>query len=192
MNARPGVKQLFLLVPDPEVLPKSLDFEAAYDVEWGYVWIWLQRLGVQEADLPDLTQEVFVQAFRTWGRFDGDRPLRPWLFGIAYRVMLGFRRLARHRLEIAGGGDWPEAPGASGEEAVALSENRRLFLAALDSMDLQRRAVFVLHEVEGYTVPEIADALSEPLNTVYSRLRLGRREFEKTVRRWHRTGGRRV
>jgi RNA polymerase sigma-70 factor (ECF subfamily) len=179
------------LVPRLPVAPQLLDFEAVYDAEWGYVWVWLQRLGVQEDDLPDLTQEVFVRAYRAWGRCDFSRPLRPWLFGIAYRVMLGFRRLARHRLEVAGD-DRAEDAAASGEEAVALGEHRRLFLAALDSMDVHRRAVFVLHEVDGYTAPEIAEALTEPLNTVYSRLRLARKEFEKTVKRRRREGDPRV
>jgi RNA polymerase sigma-70 factor, ECF subfamily len=162
---------------------KLTEFQAIYRVEWGYVWNWLRRLGVQEADLPDLTQEVFVRAFQGWEQCDHSRPLRPWLFGIAYRVMLGFRRQARHRLEVTGTDISAPDPGTTGEEAVTLGEHRKLFLAALEAMDLDRRAVFILFEVEGYTAPEIAEVLGERLATVYSRLERGRQQFRTFVLR---------
>ncbi len=56
-------------------------------------------------------------------------------------------------------------------------------LAALDTLDLDRRVIFVMHEMDGTACPEIAEALGVPLNTVYSRLRLARQKFKAAIRR---------
>jgi len=177
-----SVKPVALISNKPLSSVGILDFEEVYDAEWSQVWKLLQRLGVPAEDVPDLTQEVFVLAFRAWDRCDFARPIQPWLFGIAYRVMLGFRRLARHRLEVASDNVAAPELGVSGEEAVAQGERRQLFLAALEGMNVYRRAILVLHEIEGYSAPEIAETLSEPLNTVYSRLRTARQEFAEALR----------
>jgi RNA polymerase sigma-70 factor (ECF subfamily) len=66
---------------------------------------------------------------------------------------------------------------------VELSQESQLVMRALDTLDLQRRAVFVMSELGGHTMPEIAETLSVPLNTAYSRLRLARQDFESAVRR---------
>ena len=177
------------LVRDRHVDSQQLkDFESVYRAEWAHVWLYLQRLGAEERELFDLTQEVFIRAFRAWHRCDFSRPLRPWLCGIAYHVMLGYRRLARHRLEIAVENAEAQDVNPSGDDVVAHGEHRRLFLTLLKGMEIHRRAVFILHEIEGYTAPEIAEALAEPLNTVYSRLRLARRDFAAVVREMHSNG----
>jgi RNA polymerase sigma-70 factor (ECF subfamily) len=51
------------------------------------------------------------------------------------------------------------------------------------SIELPKRAVFVMTEIDGATTPEIAEALAIPLNTAYSRLRLAREEFAAAVQR---------
>ena len=50
-------------------------------------------------------------------------------------------------------------------------------------MEIERRAVFLMHEVDGFSIPEVAEVLAVPLNTAYSRLRLARDEFRERVRR---------
>jgi RNA polymerase sigma-70 factor (ECF subfamily) len=54
---------------------------------------------------------------------------------------------------------------------------------ALDELDLAQRAVFVMHDLDGVAIPEIASMLGIPLNTAYSRLRLARTAFDRAVRR---------
>jgi RNA polymerase sigma-70 factor (ECF subfamily) len=56
-------------------------------------------------------------------------------------------------------------------------------MKALDTLDLDRRAVFVLHELDELSMPEIAAALSIPLNTAYSRLRLARADLAAWLER---------
>jgi len=64
---------------------------------------------------------------------------------------------------------------------VTRAEEVRLLHRILDRLDDDKRAVFVLAELEQMTAPEIAEALSVNLNTVYSRLRAARAAFEDAL-----------
>jgi len=149
----------------------------------GYVWNTLRRFSVRQADLEDLTHDTFVAVFRQWHTFDSQRSLRPWLFGFALRVASDHRRRARHRFEVYGQAHEPidRAPGA----VEQLLERERLELAngALQAIELSRRAVFILHELDGAKLHEIATALDIPLGTAASRLRLAREDFAAAVKR---------
>ena len=79
--------------------------------------------------------------------------------------------------------DQPVAVHDHPENQVARRQAAELARNALDSLDERRRMVFVLVEFEQMTAPEVASTLSIPLNTVYSRLRTARREFEQAIRR---------
>src|SRR4029077_19955727 len=101
----------------------------------------------------------------------------------AYRVAADYRRLARHRVEShRAPGDVPGAD-PSVEERIQACEERALVRLALESVDLDRRAVLILHDLDEVPVPEIAVALEIPLNTAYSRLRLARAEFSAAAER---------
>lgn len=165
---------------DRAAAPGNEAFEALFRRELGYVLATLRRLGVRPGDVEDLAHDVFVVAFRRLGDLDPARPPRPWLFGIALRVAADYRRLARHRYERsddeqAGRTPAPDAP--AGEQV----ERRGLVQRGLDALDLDKRAVLILHDVEGHGMPEIAAALGIPLNTAYSRLRLARERFRRAV-----------
>jgi RNA polymerase sigma-70 factor (ECF subfamily) len=160
-------------------------FHTLYDAEYSYVWNTLKRLGVDRAELKDLAQDVFLIVFRRFGEFDGSRPARPWLFGIAYRLVSNRRRHLRSVPEQAGGVATESLAStvAGPEEAARAREDRELLARALGALDLEKRAVFVMHEIDECAVPEIARELSIPLNTAYSRLRLARRDFAEALRR---------
>jgi RNA polymerase sigma-70 factor (ECF subfamily) len=157
------------------------DFRAIFDSQFSYVWTSLRRLGVAPRDLEDVTHDVFVEVYRNLDRYDPTRPLRPWLFAFAFRFASDYRRLVRHRVEV-----FEEPSGASAalptDDVVAAGELRVLIAKALDSIDLVRRGVFILHELDGRPMSEIAEALGIPLNTAYSRLRVAREEFTATFR----------
>jgi len=161
----------------------NLNFQQVFEQEFDYVWNSLKRLGVREADAKDVAQEVFITVHGLLGDYDPSRPLRPWLFGIVYRIALRHRALARHRREVFEAA--PERADArqSPERALEIQEKQALALRAIQQIDLSRRAVFILHEVDDQPIPEIAEALGIPLNTAYSRLRLAREEFRGAVRR---------
>lgn len=167
-----------------EPRPEAPGFRAIFEAELSYVLHTLCRLGVRRADLEDLAHEVFVTVHRLLPEYDPARPLRPWLFGIAFRVASDYRRRARFSREVPREQEREvasEAPGA--DDQMAAEQARRLVIEALQELDLDRRAVVVMHDIDGAPVPEIADALSIPLNTAYSRLRLGRAQLRAAVRR---------
>lgn len=153
------------------------DFNRLYASEIDFVWASLRRLGVPAAFVEDVAHEVFITAWTKFADYDPARRIRPWLFGIATRHASDFRERAWLRREVAHSApdaiDAAPSPEARAHESAA----RRLVLRALESMPLDRRAVFILHELEGQPIPEVAVALELPLNTAYSRLRLARRDF---------------
>ena len=108
---------------------------------------------------------MFYLVHRQLPTYDASRPLRPWLFGFAFRVASDYRRQARHRFEVAGleieGAD--PAPGI--DEQLIAAEDQAFIEAALRLVPLERRAVLILHEIEGCSAPAIAAALGVPLNT---------------------------
>ncbi len=165
----------------PASAPSPDAFRAVYRDEFGYVWASLQRLGVRGPELQDLAHDVFVTAFKRWATYDALRPVRPWLFGITYRVVLDFRRKFQNHREVVSEAVEVPDPVMNAEERVATRQARDLALKVIDTMDLDQKAVFVMHEIEGYGMPQIAELVGAPLNTAYSRLRLARRHFDKAV-----------
>lgn len=168
-----------------EPLPEAPAFRAVYEAFFDYTWRSLRRLGVREADLPDATHEVFVIVHRRLPDFDPARPLAPWIAGIVYRVAIHEQRRARHRRErLVDPRTLPERRGGPDPEQAAMTAERaRRVLDALGALDLDRRAVFVMHEMDGLPCPAIAEALGLPVNTVYSRLRVARARFRAALAR---------
>ncbi len=159
-------------------------FERVYAQQFDYVWRTLRRLGVRERDLEDKAHDVFVVVYRALDRYDPDRPIKPWLFGISFRVVSDYRRKAgfSRELPVETAGEAPDT-GPDAFEHVARAEQRALVSEALEALPDDQRAVFVMVELEGLAVPEIAATLAIPDNTAYSRLRLARRRFTAAVRR---------
>jgi RNA polymerase sigma-70 factor (ECF subfamily) len=148
----------------------------------GYVWNSLRRLGVPASDLEDLTHDVFLQVGRHVGDLDPTRPVRPWLFGFAFRVASQHRRRAHRRRETPGEADRMTHPGPAPDEQLVAEERRRLLMAALQRVDIERRAVLVLYEIDHTPMADIAEVLGIPVNTGYSRLRVARAELAAAVR----------
>lgn len=159
-------------------------FDAIFRAELPYVVATLRRLGARSADVEDLAHDVFVVVHRRLADYDVSRPVRPWLFGIALRVASDDRRLARRRYERTDEGATlaARAPGAQPDQAALAAERRALVLRGLDALELDKRAILLLHDIDGEPMPEIAHALGVPLNTAYSRLRLARERFREAIR----------
>jgi len=161
------------------------DFRALYDAELGYVIHTLRRLGIPERVLEDVAHDVFWVVHRRLADYDPTRPLKPWLFGICFRVAHDAKRKASNR-EVPSdnvGVDTPvDAESGKTERHLRHSEARRWVWAAVRSLSEEQQAVFVLHDLDETPMPEVAAALDVPLNTAYSRLRLARVTVEKTLR----------
>jgi len=157
-----------------------------FDAELGFVNRVLRRHGVTERDLPDLCQETFLVVHRRLPEFEGRSSVRSWIYSIAVRVAASQRRKAhvrRERLDVT----LPEPSMAPLELATA--EQNQLLLrveAALASTPSERREVFVLYELEGLTMREVAEALAVPENTALSRLYRAREDVRAYVARCER------
>lgn len=178
------------LAAPPEATGRP-SFESVYAQNADFVWRSLARLGVPDSALPDALQEVFLVAYKRLGDFEGRSQVKTWLFGIAMRVASHAGRQARRRptepLPDGLVADPSEAP----FEQAARSEAVRTLYALLDTLSPVQRAVFVLVELEQMSVPEAAEAVGGNLNTVTSRLRAARQNFQAALRRHRATQQRR-
>jgi RNA polymerase sigma-70 factor, ECF subfamily len=168
--------------PTAPPVERSPDLSTIYGERAEFVWLTLQRLGVRHADLEDLAHDVFVVAHRKLRFYDGTSRVTTWLFGICLRVAANYRRRAHVRLERPmGGAETYErvADALEPEEVLGMREARVRLTAVLDRIDLTKRAVFVMFEVEGLSCAEIAAQLGIPVGTVYSRLHAARRAFSE-------------
>ncbi|MFO0665518.1 MAG: sigma-70 family RNA polymerase sigma factor [Polyangiaceae bacterium] len=172
-------------VAEPSRLQPKLQSANVGDLfrEYGtFVWRTLRRLGVRDADVDDACQEVFMVVHRKLAEFEGRSSIRTWIYGIAVRVAAAERRAAKSRPPPATASA-PElidarTPYEASVNAEALTQLDR----ALDSLDDDKRATFVLYEVEDLTMSEVAEALSCPLQTAYSRHAAARAEVERFFR----------
>jgi len=151
----------------------GLSFAEVFRDHAPFLWRAAVGLGVPESDADDLCQEVMLVVHRKLPTFDG-RALRSWLYGICLRVCSDYRRSARVRRERPTD-QLPDAPvpPTQPEDVDARRAELRL-QRTLDELDDDKRAVFVLFEIEQLTLKEIAEATETPLQTVYSRLQAAR------------------
>lgn len=130
--------------------------------------------------MEDLTQDVFVVAARRLDDFEGRSSLQTWLFGIAMRVVMTRRRSDwRHRRKL----DELALQGEPSDDPISKQDAQSTLLTLLDDLDDEKRAIYVLAELEGFTVVEIAEGLEANVNTIYSRLRAARTQMRKAADR---------
>lgn len=178
------------LVASPDGGLRVPDFDSVYEDMVGFVWQAARRLGVRDADTDDVVQEVFVIVHRRLGEFEGRAELKTWVFKIlAHVVKHYFRTHARKPGDLASGtGAEIQAlvashdPGPAG--ALERLEALRVVDRLLSQLDEDKRMVFVLAEIEQMTLVEIAEIVEANVNTVASRLRVARRDFEKALARF--------
>lgn len=140
----------------------------AYPMVWGI----LGRAGIwRAAERCELAHDAFIVAQEVHATRDPKVPLRAWLAAITWNVARNHRALERVKREMSVDHPEPVSSEASPEEIVV---SRRYLLDLFEGLSDERRAVFDMHEIEGFEVPEIARALGIPVGTVSTRLRLAR------------------
>jgi RNA polymerase sigma-70 factor, ECF subfamily len=169
--------------PVPEAVPAGERPTPAelFERHVTFVWRVVAAHGVREADVPDVTQDVFVAAFRRLGDWDPARAsATSWLYAIAVRVAANHRRKAHVRREAPG-----EAPVTPLETDPGAAIDRQRLLAELDdalsAMDAPKRDAFVLFEIAELTMHEVALTVGCPLKTAYKRLYAARRELAEKL-----------
>jgi RNA polymerase sigma-70 factor (ECF subfamily) len=174
-------------IPAPNAVTATkerMDLRALFDAHYAATWRLLRRLGVAAAQLDDATQEVFWVCAR---RLSDIRPgsETSFLYGVALRIAVHETRRQRSAFLSADPNDVLLLPdhGPSPEEDLDRRQARMLLDSVLDRMPVDLRTVFVLFELEGIEVREIAGMLEMPVGTAASRLRRAREEFSAIARR---------
>ena len=152
-------------------------FDDLYERYFDFVWRSLRRLGVPPAQVEDAAQDSFVVVHRRIADLRPDASEKAWLFGIAMRVAKDYRRTLRRKGAMSFDADSAMSSDTSPFDRTAKAEAARALERFLVSIDDDKRAVFVMAELEGMTAPEISEASGTNLNTVYSRLRGARERF---------------
>lgn len=146
-------------------------FDEVFETEFGPLHRYLaRRLGASAAD--DLAAETFAVAFRSWERLDPERPVRPWLYGIAANLVRHHWRKERRMLDAYArtGIDPVLAQDDETVERADADSRQRELAAALAELRRDEREILLLHAWAELTDAEIADALDLPAGTVKSRL----------------------
>jgi RNA polymerase sigma-70 factor (ECF subfamily) len=134
--------------------------------------------------LEDLVQEVFLQVYRSIKDFRGQSRFSTWLYRLTVNVVLMQRRAARSRPVLQAtaddsfGADARELP----DDQLARARRVAAFYRLLDRLSDKKRAVFVLHELEGLSPSEVAKVVGAPVLTVRTRLFYARRELLELLR----------
>jgi RNA polymerase sigma-70 factor, ECF subfamily len=167
----------------PEILTTNDDTARVFREHAAYTWRVLRRLGVRESDVEDVCQEVFLIIHKKLGGFEGRSSLRTWVYGICVRAASDYRKRSFRRNETVTESP-PELLSASDPHGETAGRQARLLLDQIvGELDDDKRAVFVLFEIEELAMAEVATAVGCPLQTAYSRLHAARAQVEKGVAR---------
>jgi RNA polymerase sigma-70 factor (ECF subfamily) len=164
---------------------------ALFQHHFDLVWRTVRRLGVAPEAVDDAAQEVFVIASRRLASIEPGKE-RAFLYGTAVRVASTARRTSHRRLaaqppdEAGDPADTAPAP----DELVDRKRARELLDEIVARLPDDTRPVFVLYELEGLTMDEIATCLELPPGTVASRLRRAREVFQAAVAKLDRVAAR--
>jgi RNA polymerase sigma-70 factor (ECF subfamily) len=144
------------------------------------LWRVVARLGVPSHSVDDVVQETFIIASRRRNDI-GTGQERSFLIATAIRLCSNYRQKAHVRREVSRGDGFERevSPTPDAEQLLIERRWRELLDQVLAELSDAHRAPFVLYELEGFSVPEIAQLLDLPLGTVSSRLWRARAKFSE-------------
>jgi RNA polymerase sigma-70 factor, ECF subfamily len=147
-----------------------------------FVWRTLRRLGVEAREVDDACQDVFVVVQRKLERFEGRSSLKTWIYGVCLKTAADYRRRSASKRERFGDERPPDEPIEGGPHAeLEKKEAIHLLDHLLAQLDEDKRAVFVLYEIEQLSMREISEIVSCPAQTAYARLYAARRLVQQSA-----------
>lgn len=154
-------------------------FRALYEASVERIFRLTYRMAGEEDLARDFTQETFLRAWQRLDQFRGDAAFSTWLHSIAVSVSLnGLRKIDRHRKRERSLED--AAPVASRSRGIDGPARDRL-KEAVDALPEMYRVVFLMHDLEGYSHGEIAQALGVAEGTSKARLFRARRRLRESL-----------
>ena len=158
-------------------------FDVVYRQGARYVWRTLRRLGVAERHCEDAMQDVFVIVQRRLPEYDPRDRLTGWLGAITANVAAKYRSKEQREPLVSDDNASAEPPNGDPDHEQQRAAARDLVLRLLEAVEPERRIVYIQHELDGLTIPEIARALGIPEGTASSRLRHARQEIDAAYKR---------
>lgn len=138
---------------------------------------------VPRADLEDVLQDVFIEVYKSIRRFEGKSAFTTWLYRLTVHVAMKSRRKqTRSRLDVVE--DLPDRPdeGPTPDDVSLSAERQARVEALLEKLSPKKRAVLVMHDLQGVEAQRIAEILDTNILTVRTRLFYARRELEALAR----------
>lgn len=158
-------------------------FRALYDEHFEFVHRQVARIvgprGRGTGEVEDVVQEVFVQVFRSLSSYRNESKFTTWLYRLTYNVAVSHLRKSPRTVQLA---DW--RPLHEPIDTWAMLEARdlcRVLYAAIEQVPEDHREAFMLFEIEGLKLREIADLTGEQINTVAARVRRTRQRLQQIL-----------
>ena len=146
------------------------------------------RLTGRKHDAEDLFHDVLVKIFSRQKEIGAIERLRPWLTTILYRTFIDRKRQENRSLLRLFKPGSPEnsiseldntpSPQPDPEKAMNIAQAKNGVHDALAKLNADQKAICVLHDMEGYTLPELAETLATPIGTLKSRLHRARKNLK--------------
>jgi len=151
-------------------------FEALLSPHIDHIYRLAYRYTGQREGAEDLTQELLTKLYNRRAELEQIEPLRPWISRVLYNLFIDTTRsAARQPIHSAADFDLEQIEAAnSPEREVASAQIHKKVLMALDTLNPDQRALMTMHDMEGFTLPELAELLDTPIGTLKSRLHRAR------------------
>jgi RNA polymerase sigma-70 factor (ECF subfamily) len=169
-------------------------FDALVREHKNRIYSYVCRLTNDSPDAEDLTQEVFVRAYQSFGAFRHEAAVDTWLYRIATNLVIDrFRRGQRAPQWVSAAGDeeddpLAELPALAREcdpaGSAQLGELQEKVRHAISTLPPKLRAAVILHDMEGLSYEDVAAALGCPIGTVKSRLFNARAVLRRKLQRY--------
>jgi len=153
-----------------------------YDRHHVAVLRFVARASGNANDAEDIVHAAFLTVAKIAGSYDGRVSCRPWLLGVAARVLQQRRRgAARFARMLSGFAWWSKGASHDPQNAIAARGELSVLERAIAQMSEPKRIVLLMAEVEGVPCEQIAHALEIPVGTVWTRLHAARRELRAAL-----------
>ncbi|MEM1348903.1 MAG: RNA polymerase sigma factor [Myxococcota bacterium] len=156
-------------------------FRKLYESNYKRVYCHVARVIGPGGEVDDVAQEVFVQVYRSLPKFRGDSAFTTWLYRVTWNVAVSHLRRRVPTVELPAlrkfacdDGQW---------EKLEAREKLRTLYAAIDDLPTEHREAFVMFEIEGRALKDIAEITGDSLNTVASRVRRSRERLRALLER---------
>ncbi len=161
-----------------------------YEQNFEAIYRLVCSLGIEPFEAEDVVQRVFLVAYRRiLEMVDVENP-PAWIRGIAVKVVAEYRRWRKvRRLKqwlLKSSEEAGAVRAASPERMIIVDETQACVHKILAKMNPKLSAALILHELEDHSLEEVAQILAVPVNTVRSRKRLARQEFERLWMKYYR------